>query len=146
MGDSVTGLSRASAEELACRVLRGGEWPEDLSDACARIADLLHRLPSMADARVLFGENGEAEDVFPFPYLSARTDAQRAYRTLSEALEAYYGTRDARERLSQRSASMIRTLKGQMDRCQRKLAIQLEEISSAERMEEIGRASCRERV
>ncbi len=139
LGDSVTGLSRVSAEELACRVLRGGEWPEDLQDACARIADLLHRLPSMADARVLFGENGEAEDVFPFPYLSARTDAQRAYRTLSEALEAYYGTRDVRDRLSQRSASMIRTLKGQLDRCQRKLAIQLEEISSAERMEEYRR-------
>ena len=140
LADTVTGLSRASSEELACRVLRGGEeWPEDLEDACARLADLLRRLPEMADARVLFGENGETEDVFPFPYLSRRTNAQRAYKTLSEALEVYYGTRDARERLSQRSASMIRMLKGQLDRCQRKLAIQMEELSSAERMEEYRR-------
>ena len=139
LGDSITGLSRASAEELACRVLRGGEWPDDLEDACGRVADLLKRLPSMADARVLFGENGEAEDVFPFPYLSLRTDAQKPYKTLSEALEIYYGTRDVRERLSQRSASMVRTLKGQLERCQRKLAIQMEELSSAERMEEYRR-------
>ena len=139
LGDTVTGLSRVSAEELACRVLRGGEWPDDLRDACGRIADLLRRLPEMAAARVLFGGNGEAEDVFAFPYLSERTEAQRPYKTLSEALEVYYGIRDVRERLSQRSASMVRTLKGQLDRCQRKLAMQMEELSSAERMEEYRR-------
>ena len=140
LADTVTGLSHASAEELACRVLHGGEeWPENLKRACVRIADLIHRLPGMADPRVLFGENGEAEDVFPFPYLSRRTDAQKAYKTLSEALEIYFGTRDARDRLSQKSASMIRTLKGQLERCQRKLAIQMEEISAAERMEEFRR-------
>ena len=140
LADTVTGLSRASAEELACRVLQGGdEWPADLKDACERIADLIKRLPEMADARVLFGENGEAEDVFPFPYLSRRTDRQKAFKSLSEALEIYFGTRDARDRLSQKSASMIRMLKGQLERCQRKLAIQMEEISAAERMEEFRR-------
>ena len=139
LGGIVTGLSRVSAEELACRGLQGGGGTDDLPDACMRTADLLRRLPSMADARVLFGDDGEAEEVFAFPYLSARTDRQRAYRTLSEALDVYYGTRDTRERLNQRSASMIRMLKGQLDRCQRKLAIQLEELSSAERMEEYRR-------
>ena len=139
LSDNITGLSRASAEELACRVLNSGEWPEDLRDACARLEDLLRRLPLMSDPRVLFGENGEAEDVFPFPYLSARTEAQQPYKTISQALEVYYGSRDQRERLSQRSASMIRTLKGQLDRCQRKLAIQTEELASAERMEEYRR-------
>ena len=139
LGDHITGLSRASAEELACRVLQGREWPDDVKDACMRVADLLHRLPEMADARVLFGEGGEAEDVFPFPYLSKRTDMQRPCKTLSEALEIYYGSRDIRERLNQRSASMIKMLKGQLDRCQRKLAIQMEELSSAERMEEFRR-------
>ena len=140
LADTVTGLSRASAKELSCRVLQGGdEWPADLKDACERIADLIKRLPEMADARVLFGENGEAEDIFPFPYLSRRTDRQKAFKTLSEALEIYFGTRDARDRLSQKSASMIRMLKSQLERCQRKLAIQTEEISAAERMEEFRR-------
>lgn len=140
LSESVTGLSRPAAEEMACRVLQPGEdWPGDLRTVCGKLADLLARLPAMADARVLFSENGEAEDVFPFPYLSRRTDAQRSFPTLSEALEVYFGTRDARDRLNQKSASMVRMLRGQLDRCQRKLAMQLEELASAERMEEYRR-------
>ena len=140
LAETVIGLSRPAAEELAFRVLQPGEdWPEDLQTACGRLADLMRRLPGMADPRVLFGEDGEAGDVFAFPYLSRRMESQRAYRTLSEALEVYFGTRDARDRLKQKSASMVRTLKSQLERCQRKLAVQLEELSSAERMDEYRR-------
>ena len=140
LAEAVTGLSRVSAEEMAYRVLSPGEtWPEDLQAACARLADLFARLPGMADPRVLYGEAGEAEEVFPFPYLSRRTDRQQAYPALSDALEAYFGARDARDRLNQKSASMVRTLKGHLDRCQRKLGMQLEELASAERMEEYRR-------
>ncbi len=140
LAETVTGLSGVSAGELACRVLQPGEdWPGDLREACGRLADLFRCLPDMADARVLFGEDGEAADVYPFVYLSRPTDTQRPFHTLSEALEVYFGSRDIRDRLNQKSASMIRTLKGQLERCQRKLAIQLEELSSAERMEEYRR-------
>ena len=140
LADTITGLSRASAEELACRVLQPGEeQPANLKDTCERLAAFLKKLPSMADARVLMKDNGEAEDVFPFTYLSRPTDMQRSCKTLSEALEVYFGTRDARERLNQKSATMIRMLKSQLERCQRKLAIQMEELSSAERMDEYRR-------
>ena len=90
----------------------------------------------MKDARVLMGENGEASDVFPFPYFSRNLDAQRPYRTLSEALEAFFGSRDARDRLSQKSASMLRMLRTQVERCEKKLAMQEEELASAEKMDE----------
>ncbi len=140
LAETVTGLSRPAAEELAKRVLSPGEaWPEDLPDACARLADFLRRLPQLADPRVLLTPEGEAADVFPFPYLSCHLDAQRPYPTLSRALEAFYGARDARERLSQKSAAMVRTLKSQLDRCRRKLAIQQEELDAAGRMEEYRR-------
>ena len=140
LADTITGLSRGAAEELACRVLQPGETqPSDLKDACRRIADFLKRLPFMADPRVLVNENGEAEDVFPMIYLSRPTENQRPYKTLSEALEVYFGSRDARERLNQKSAAMVRMLKSQMERCQRKLAMQQEELASAERMEEYRR-------
>jgi predicted ribosome quality control (RQC) complex YloA/Tae2 family protein len=140
LAETITGLSRGAAEELSFRVLQPGETqPADLKDACRRIADFLHRLPSLADPRVLINENGETEDVFPFLYLSRPTENQRPYKTLSEALEVYFGSRDARERLSQKSAAMVRMLKSQLERCQRKLAIQQEELASAERMEEYRR-------
>ena len=140
LGEEIRGLSRVSAEEAAARVLERGEtWPEDLQRACEKLEDFFRRLPSMAAPCVLTGEDGEAEDAFPFPYLSLDTSRQEACRTLSEALDRCYASRDARDRLNQKSASMIRTLKGHADRCNRKLAMQEEELASAERMEEYRR-------
>ncbi len=140
LAEEITGLSRVSAEELAFRVTERGEtWPEDLREACGKLEDLLRRLPEMAAPCVLRGEGGEAEDVFPFPYLSQDTGREEPFRTLSAALDNYFAARDAKDRLNQKSASMIRTLKGHAERCNRKLAIQEEELASAERMEEYRR-------
>ena len=137
IADHITGLSRPAAEELAMRVLAPGDvWPEDLRDACARLADLLRRLPDMADPRVLTDADGTAEEVFAFPYFSRDLSAQKAFPTLSEAMDICFGSRDAKDRLSQKSASMLRTLKTHVERCEKKLAMQEEELASAERMEE----------
>ena len=137
IADHITGLSRPAAEELAMRVLAPGDtWPEDLRTACDRLADLIHRLPDMADPRVLFNPDGTAEEVFAFPYFSRDLSAQKAYPTLSEAMEICFGSRDAKDRLNQKSASMLRTLKTHVERCEKKLAMQEEELASAERMGE----------
>ena len=134
---TVTGLSRQASEELAFRVLEPGEkWPGSLENACYRLQSLLKRLPDMADPRVLLSPEGEAEDVFPFLYLSRDPDRQKSCPSLSQALDRCYGSRDAKDRLRQRSAAMVRTLKTQMERCEKKLALQEEELASAERMEE----------
>ena len=135
--ETVTGLSPAAAEELGYRLTGAGEaWPEDPEDACVRLAELIHRLPEMADPRVLYTEEGEALDVFPFPYLSRDLSRQKAYDSMSAALEAYFGVRDQQDRLRQKSASMLRLLKTHTDRCEKKLAMQEEELASAEKMEE----------
>ena len=139
LANSLTGLSRGTAEELAYRVEALGRVIREENERtgiCERIADLLLRLPGMADPRVLYGEDGTAEDVFPFPFLSRNLDGQKAYPSVSAALEAYFGGRDARERLKQRSASMVHLLKGQVERCEKKLALQEEELAGAARMEE----------
>ena len=128
---SVSGLSNPAAKELAFRVAHC-----DLPDAARRLADLLSRLPGLASPRVLVDDMGDAQDVFPFPYLSQPLDMQREYDTLSHALERYFGARDAQDRINQKSASMVRLLKGQVERCEKKLALQEEELASAARMEE----------
>ncbi len=140
LADQITGLSRPAAEELAFRVLSPGEdWPENLPDACERLADLLRRLPDMADPRLLRDDAGAGLDVFAFPYLSRDLQSQKPYPTLSGALDTFFSSRDARDRLNQRSASMLRMLKGQIERCEKKLAMQEEELASAERMDEYRR-------
>ncbi|MBR3098720.1 MAG: NFACT family protein [Clostridia bacterium] len=137
LAGAVTGLSFPAAQEIARRVLAPGEEnPEDPAEACERVAGLLERLPRMKSPRVLYADDGEAVDVFPFPYLSRDPDRQKEFRTLSEALEAYYGTRDMQDRLKQKSATMVRLLKGHVERCEKKLALQEEELANAARMEE----------
>ena len=137
LADTVTGLSRIAAEELAYRVAEAGtDWPADLSAACEKLADLFRRLPDMADPRVLRNADGEAEDVFPFAYLSRDPGRQESSKSLSAALDCCFASRDAKDRLKQKSASMLHTLKGQMERCEKKLALQEEELASAQRMEE----------
>jgi predicted ribosome quality control (RQC) complex YloA/Tae2 family protein len=139
LSESISGLSRQSAEELAFRISGNEDWPNDLPDACRRLSDFCRRLPEMAAPCVLRGEDGEARDVFPFVYLSRDTRMQEGCKTLSRALDLYYSGRDAKDRLNQKSASMIHTLKGQIDRCARKLALQEEELASAEKMDEYRR-------
>ena len=140
LSEEIRGLSRQSAEEIAARVREGGEtWPADLAGTCARLEDLFRRLPDMAAPCVLRGEDGSAEDFFPFLYVSRDTGREEPCKTLSHAMDLYYSARDAKDRLSQKSASMIRTLKGQAERCTRKLAMQEEELASAERMDEYRR-------
>ena len=133
----VSGLSNPAARELAYRVLSpGSDRADDLTDAASRLTDLLRRLPGMADSRVLLDDAGDPLEVFAFPYFSQPLDHQHAYPTVSEALERYFGARDRKDRISQKSASMVKLLKGQIERCEKKLAQQEEELSGAARMEE----------
>ena len=137
LAGSVRGLSLPTAREIALRVLSPGEKePEDLQACAERIADLLARLPGMLSPRVEYAENGEAVEVYPFPWLSGDPERQKEFPSLSRALEAYYGTRDQQDRLRQKSASMVRLLKTHMERCEKKLALQEEELAGAARMEE----------
>ncbi|MBR4459244.1 MAG: NFACT family protein [Clostridia bacterium] len=133
----VRGLSGAAAQELAFRVLDPGtDRPDDLPGTAERLCGLFARLPGMADPRVLADPSGEPLDVFPFAYLSADLSLQQPMPTLSAAMERACGSRDARDRLQQKSASMVRLLKGHIERCERKLALQEEELASAEHMED----------
>ena len=134
---SVSGLSMQAAAELAYRVLSaGGDRTDDFDAAAGKLTDLFRRLPGMADPRTLTDEDGEPLDVLPFPYLSLNPDAQKKHATLSDALDEYFDTRDRQDRLRQKSTGMVHMLKGQLERCEKKLALQEEELASAERMDE----------
>lgn len=134
---SVSGMSMPTAKELAFRVLeRGADRPDDLSATAARLADLIRRLPDMADPRVLLDDDGDPADVFAFPYLMHPLENQAEAASVSAALERYFGTRDRQDRLNQKSASMVKLLKTHIERCEKKLAQQEEDLSNAAKMEE----------
>lgn len=134
--NNVTGFSSQAAREIAVRITSGAEEnPFTLAETAARLHELFVKLPSLT-APAVYEEDGEVTDVFAFPYYSRDLKHQTKADTMSHALERYFGSRDQKDRLSQRSASMVRLLKSQLERCERKLALQEEELSQAAHMED----------
>ena len=82
------------------------------------------------------GEDGLITDVLPFPYLSLNPALQKSYPTLSAALDAFFFGRDRRDRMAQKSASLKHLIKTIMERDEKKLALQEEELTASARMEE----------
>ena len=95
---SVSGLSNPAAKELAYRVLpAGSDRMDNLPETAARLAELLRRLPQMADPRVLEDEQGEPADIFPFPIWIGRSRT-RLCRRRSNAISARVTSRIASTR------------------------------------------------
>ncbi len=135
----ISGLSAAAARELSLRVT-GSEQasadPNHLPEICEKLSAFLAKLPEMSPPMLLRGEDGLAADVFPFLYLSYPADRQQAMPSLSQALDSFYDGRDRRDRMQQRTASLRKTLKTSIERNEKKLALQQEELLNAARSEE----------
>lgn len=139
LGQSLTGFSMPAARELCCRLTgsaQGTLTAAELPEAARRAADFLRRMRDLTPSVVLLDAQGDPADVFPFPYVSCDTARQKPFPSLSAALENYFGVRDQKDRLEQKSASMVRLLKTHIERCEKKLALQNEELANAARMEE----------
>lgn len=135
----VSGLSAVAARELSLRVTgseQGQADPAHLPEISERLSAFLAKLPDMAQPMLLRGEDGLPADVFPYLYLSYPIERQQPMPSLSAALDAFYDGRDRRDRMQQRSAGLRKTLKTHMERSEKKLALQEEELLNASRSEE----------
>ena len=139
IAQSISGMSAQTARELAYRAA-GNEDAHadeiDLRAACQSISDSLAAIPNQVSPAILYGEDGAPVDVVAFPYLSRRHLKSEAYPTISEAMDAFYRSRDMAERIKQKSAALHRALKTNIERCERKLALQNEALLGSRRMEE----------
>ena len=135
----VSGMSTQLARELAFRAA-GSEDAHtddiDLHTVCARIADCLKRLPEQPEPAILYDGDGMPAELVPFPYLSRSGMRAERYATLSEAADTFYRSRDLMDRIQQKSSTLHRTLKKNVERCERKLALQQEALLGSQRMEE----------
>ena len=136
----ITGISPQAAREIAFRLT--GSIDTHLEDVAIpalsqRLCALLSGLYDLRPPVLLLGEDGESVDVFPYPQLNLAGAALREVpEGISHALDLLFLGRDRRERMAQRSASLHRTLKTHIERCEKKLAIQLEALENSRRMEE----------
>ena len=130
----ISGLSPASSREITLR-LSGLSDPslEDLNvrEICEKAAAFFERLPQMQPPVLLTDETGNRTDFFPFPYFSLPKERQQPCEGMSKALDLFYSGRDRVERMAQRSAALKRTLKTHLERDEKKLALQEEELRQA---------------
>ena len=136
-GDTFTGVSRQSAAELA---YRGGFEPGDSWDAAARnrfAASFLwffNQVRSGAFSPVLLVEGTQRpKDIFPFHYRQYDPSLLFPYPSFGEALDAFYFDRDKSDRIAQRTTHMAKVIKTNLERCEKKLALQTREIQEAEK-------------
>ncbi len=136
---SISGMSRQAAQELAFRAT-GNEDAHtaecDLRAAAVSIAANLKDIRGAVRPAILRNAPGDPIDFVAFEYRSRPTLTVERYDTLSEAMDEFYRSRDAAERIRQKSAALHRVLKNNIERCEKKLALQQEALLGAERMEE----------
>ena len=136
---SIRGLSPTAAREIAFRAtgLHRTELADlEVQELCKVVCSLFHRMPQMARPTAQMGPDGLMADVLPFPYLSLETGLQKPYPTLSAALDAFYFGRDRRDRMNQKSQALKRLIKTHLERDEKKLALQEEELTASAKMEE----------
>ena len=135
----ISGMSSQTARELAYRAC-GNEDAHieecDLNAVCASIAAELQHIPDELAPAVLYGADGRPVDAIAFPYRSRAHLRSEAFPTISAAMDEFFRSRDRAERIAQKSAAIHRTLKNNIERCEKKLALQREALLGAERMEE----------
>ena len=135
----ISGMSTQTARELAFRATGSEDAHSDECDlraCCESITENLRAIPNHIAPAVLFGEDGAPVDVVAFEYRSRAGLTAEPYPTISEAMDAFYRSRDMSERIAQKSAAIHRTLKKNIERCERKLALQREALLGSQRMEE----------
>ncbi len=137
--EHICGLSIQTAREVAFRTagdedVRAENLP--VREIAEKVCEFFQTLPSLFSPKVLYAEDGTPADVTAFPYLSRAGLRAKKFETLSEAMDEYYAERDIAERIKQKSASLHRALKNNIERCEKKLALQQEAIDASQRMEE----------
>lgn len=136
----VAGLSPDSAKEF---ILFAGDAPQGtaaelsadaLEQLCARLMQRFTAVATGCYSPHAIPSLEQPEDFYPFAHSAA--PRQEAVQSFSAALDAYYLSRDLKERLRQKCSSMTQILHLALTRAQRKLEKQEASLADASGLEE----------
>ena len=139
IAQTISGMSTQTARELAFRATGNEEAHSDECDLHAvavSVAENLRRIPSEVAPAILYVADGAPVDAVAFPYGSRSSLRAESYPSISQAMDAFFRSRDSAERIQQKSAAIHRTLRKNIERCEKKLALQQEALLGSQRMEE----------
>ena len=138
ISSSISGLSVQTAREIAFRATGATDAHTqelNMAEISLAVARAIREIREEWEPRLLL-EGETPVDVAAFPFRSLRDLSQQTYPTLSEAMDAFYEARDRQDRIQQKSSALHRVLKNNIERCEKKLALQREALLGSERMEE----------
>ena len=140
LSECVSGLSTQTAREIAYRTLgdenasTGSLAPEAVAEAVVRV---MQEMLGEFSPALLYAPGEDAPiDAVPIPFTSRAHLDCRPMPSLSAALDEFYRARDLAERMQQKSAALHRVLKNNLERSEKKLAIQEEALLNCERAED----------
>lgn len=133
----ISGLSRQTAAEISILVAGDEDAIVENLDSEATAKAIVRVMQAFKpSACIVFSQDATPLDVTAFPYSQYAGLTQNSFPTLSQAIDEFYKGRDQAYRISQKSAALRRVLKNNIERCEKKLALQLEALEGSSRMEE----------
>ena len=130
---NISGLNMLLAQEAAFRVCGDADaCTDDAGMLAPAIVKSIKDMISSPSYAIVQTPDGEAQALEAFEYLSWDGFVRAKYTTLSEAADAFYSLRDARERMRQKSASLTKLIKNNIERVEKKLTLQQQAYDDAE--------------
>ncbi len=131
------GVAADTAREFALRVsgrenAMAQEAPEEWA---SRLKEFFGKMLSLPGPSLLRGEDGLPLALYPFRFLSVPGE-QQIFQDTCAAMDAFYTGRDKRLRMEQKNASLRRLIRNALDKDERKLLLQEEELGQGAHMEE----------
>lgn len=138
--DVVSGISPLTAREIVYSVLKNNscvisEIPEDKKAALTDAVRNFNKNFCFAPC-IIFDDLGKPVD-FSAIAISQYGEKYKTvfYNSISDVIEKFYHERDMRERIHQKSASLTKLLKNNIERCAKKLSILQKTLKEAENKE-----------
>lgn len=136
---SVTGLSPQIAEEMCFRAsLSGSDFIESINDK--RIEAIYHSFKSVMDQvladqhspRIYMDDEGMQKAFSPIDLKIYSQYTPKSFDSISEMVEQYYLQNSIQSRISQKSVDLRKLVNTNLERCYKKLSIQLQQIKDTE--------------
>lgn len=125
----ISGVSIQAAREMAYRLLGDEDGRSDDAGRAAEFACAYMRdMRSWTAPTLVFNSEGAPLDFMAFPYECRAGLRSERFDSMGELMDAFFMQRDKVERIAQKSAALNRVLHSNIERCEKKLGLQLDAL------------------
>ena len=137
--DAFTGISKTSAEEII-NIASNGDYgsirldEQGIPKVVTAFISFFYRVQQRQFNPVLIvDEQNKPKDILPFSYSLFSPELLKPYPNFSDALDDFFAVSDKVDRIQQRTTHLHKVIKTNLDRCEKKLALQLNEVEEAKK-------------